>query len=180
MGEFSTYLEQSRHIFSICPECDSVSRLTDLELARRGRYSPDWLDKIEAGIDKAGQDKFALDQRARALKDAARRAAEADLLPRRLREIAPAFAKSGFDPRDVSAILDPVQFVIFEGMSSEDGVRRIVFFSRAGTGPSFESLREAILGRAYDWNLVRVADDGSISQSKKFAASKQNASLEDF
>lgn len=180
MGEFSTYLEQSRHIFSVCPKCDSVSRLTDLELARRGKYTPDWLDKIEAGIEKAGQDRFQLEQKAKALKDAARKEAEAELLPRRLREIAPTFANTGFDPRDVSAILDPVQFVIFEGMSSVDGVRSIVFFSKTGSGSRLESLRQSIRSHAYDWNLVRVADDGSISQSKKFASSKQTVRLDEF
>lgn len=180
MGEFSTYLEQSRHIFSVCPDCDSVNRLTDLELARRGKYVPDWMDKIESGIDKAGQDKFALEQRAKELKEAARREAEAELLPRRLREIAPTFANTGFDPRDVSAILDPVQFVVFEGMNSVDGVRNIVLFSREGGGPKFASLTETIRACAFDWNLVRVADDGSITQSKKFASSRQNARLNEF
>lgn len=180
MGEFSTYLETSRHIFSVCPECDSVSRLTELELGRRGKYVADWLDRIESGIEKTGQDKFALEQRAKELRDAARKEAEAELLPRRLREIAPTFANSGFDPRDVSAILDPVQFVIFEGMNSADGVRNIVFFSRDGSGTRFASLRETIRGHAFDWNLVRVADDGAISQSKKFASSKRNARLSEF
>lgn len=180
MGEFSTYLEQSRHIFSVCPECDSVHRLTDLELSRRGKYAPDWLDRIQVGIEKAGQDRFALEQKAKALREAARKETEAELLPRRLRVIAPDFANTGFNPRDVSAILDPVQFVIFEGMSSEDGVRNIVFFSRSWGGSRLDTLRRAIHSHAYDWNLVRVAEDGSISQSKKFVSSKQNARLDEF
>jgi predicted Holliday junction resolvase-like endonuclease len=180
MGEFSTYIQESRHIFSVCPECESVARIPNLELSRKGKYLPDWLDKIEAGIQRTEQDKFDLGQKAKSLREAARNEVEAELLPRRLREIAPAFAKTGYDPRDVGAILDPVQFVVFEGMSSEDGVRKVVFFSMTTGGARLDSLGRAVKNRAYDWNLIRVADDGCITQSKKFASSRQNARLDEF
>jgi predicted Holliday junction resolvase-like endonuclease len=169
MGEVSTFIQENRHVFSVCPECDSISRLSDLEIARRGTYVPDWLDRIEQGLEKAGQTKFALEQRAKELTDKARRQAEAEILPKRLKEIAPSFARCGLDPRDVSALLDPVEFVVFDGMSGADGVRRVIFLAIGERSRAQTDLERAIESKSYDWNLLRVGDDGKLSQSKKTA-----------
>lgn len=180
MSDFVTYLREGRHMFSACTHCGSIARLSELELERKGRYSPDWLDEISAKLDRLGQRTFELQQKAKDLQAQARSRAEKEILPKRLLQIAPALSRSGVDPRDVSALFDPVEFVVFRGMNSDDGVRDVQFLS---VGPKTEASRrlEAVVAsRAYDWNLIRVSDDGTLTQSKKYASDSRARSLAEF
>ncbi len=180
MSDFSTYLREGRHIFSVCPDCSSIARLSELELERKGRYSPDWLDEIAGKLDRLGQRTFELQQKTKELQAQARLKAEQEILPRRLLQIAPAFARSGIDPRDVSALFDPVEFVVFRGMSSDDGVQEVQFYSVGPQTATSRSLETAVASQSYDWNLVRVSDDGSLTQSKKYASDPKARSLSEF
>ena len=47
VSDLALFLKQNRHLFSVCPECGNVHRLSDLQLAQKGRYQPDWLDALE-------------------------------------------------------------------------------------------------------------------------------------
>ena len=180
MGEFDVYLREYRHIFSVCPECSTIGRLSELELERKGRYLPDWLDQIETKIQTVGERKFGLESKAKELRDKARRKAEEELLPKRLEEIAPSFARRGINPRDVSPLFDPVEFVVFKGLSSGEGVQDVLFYSVGESTSRNHALEASIRSRSYSWNLLRVSGDGSLSQSRRYGANRSSRSLDEF
>ena len=47
MSDLLAFLEEGRHIFSVCPECRRIHRLSDLRLSLGGQYVPDWLDLLD-------------------------------------------------------------------------------------------------------------------------------------
>lgn len=163
MGDFLLLLRESRHIFSICPECGIVHRLSQLQLSSKGRYKADWLDEMERERNKLDERKERLEERARELRLRAKEQAERRELPRLLRRTAPMFVKHRIDPRDVRTLFDPVEFVIFEGMNSDDGIQGVTFIKIGGASAIDRSIERAVKGGKYGWNTLKVADDGRVT-----------------
>lgn len=166
MSDLQTYLTEGRHIFSVCPECGTVHRLSELGLARRGKYALDWMDKIEARRDSLERRRGTLADRAAELQRAAKERAERRVLPQLLSRAAPMFYKLRIDPRDVRTIIHPLDFVVFRGMNSRDGVRAVDLVS-LGSGNAFaNSIRDAVDAHEFGWRTIRVGDKGVIESGE--------------
>jgi predicted Holliday junction resolvase-like endonuclease len=162
MSDLLTFLGEGRHIFSMCPECGEIHRLTDLQLSRKGKYVPDWLDKMEAALARLEERKGSLDDRARALQAAAKEKAERRVLPQLLKRAVPAFYAWGVDPRDVRTLIHPVEFVAFRGMNSRDGVREVTFLNLGPPTPITKSIDKAVEAGDIGWATLRLGDEGSL------------------
>jgi predicted Holliday junction resolvase-like endonuclease len=72
----------------------------------------------------------------------------ASLLGKLLERIAPCFRKFAYDPRDLRCICDPVDYVLFDGLTVERQVRQITFIEvkcgRSRLTPVQRSVREAV------------------------------------
>lgn len=170
MSDLLLFLKESRHIFSVCPECVAVHRLSQLQLSAKGRYKPDWMDEIELEKGKLSERMEKLEERAREFRTQAKEHAERRELPRLLRRVAPVFVKQRIDPRDVRTLFDPVEFVIFEGMNSNDGVRGVTFVQIGGSSAIVRSIERAVRGGKYGWNTLKIADDGRVVGSSGVAS----------
>ena len=75
--------------------------------------------------------------------------------------VAPYLPDFGFNPRDVRFLGDPVDFVVFDGLS-QGTVRRVVFVEvKTGNGEmngSERRVRSAIAARNVEWSLYRIPD----------------------
>jgi predicted Holliday junction resolvase-like endonuclease len=162
MSEFSTYVSEGRHIFSVCPECGSVHRLSELKLSRRGKYVADWMDKVERQRDALEQRRGTLEERAADLQRIAKERAERKILPQLLWRAAPMFYKLKIDPRDVRTIIHPLDFVVFRGMNSRDGVREVSLVNLGSQDAITSSIENAIGAHEFGWRTIRVGEDGTI------------------
>jgi predicted Holliday junction resolvase-like endonuclease len=162
VNDLRTYLTEGRHVFSVCPECGSVHRLSELSLSRRGRYVPDWMDKIDARRDSLEKRRGSLEDRASELQQAAKERAERRVLPQLLHRAIPLFYKFRIDPRDVRTIIHPIDFVVFRGMNSSDGIKGVDLLRLHGGNAFVPSIRRAIDAHEYGWRTVRVGDNGTV------------------
>ncbi len=163
MNEYSTFFKEGRHIFSICPECGSVHRLSDIELSRKGKYVADWMDKVERRRDALAQRRGGLEEKAAELQSAAKQMAEREVLPGLLRRAVPMFFDLGIDPRDVRTISHPIDFIVFQGMGSPEGVREVTLRSLSAGNPLVPSIRATVEAKNFGWGTIRVGDDGVIA-----------------
>ena len=74
------------------------------------------------------------------------------------------FYKLKIDPRDVRTILHPLDFVVFRGMNSRDGVQDVGLVNLGTRTTISTSIRRAIDARNVGWRTIRVGDDGLISR----------------
>lgn len=162
MSDFSTFVREGRHIFSVCPECGSVHRLSELQLSRRGKYVVDWMDKIEGRRDTLEQRRGALEKRAAELQRVAKETAERRVLPQLLRRAAPMFYKLKIDPRDVRTIIHPLDFVVFRGLNSRDGVREVSLVNLGPQNAMTSSIENVIEAHELGWRTIRVGENGAI------------------
>ena len=172
MDSFALYLHESRRIFSVCPECGEVHRLSDLRLTLDEKYEKDWRDKLDDQRDGLEEKIATLGEKASALKKKAKERVERRVLPQLLRNAAPAFACKKIDARDVRTLLHPIDYVAFEGMNSSGGVRMVSLLYIGGRNEQIRTIEEAVAKRSFGWNTVRLGEDGIIQESKNDPASK--------
>jgi len=77
--------------------------------------------------------------------------------------VAPYLPGFGYNPRDVRFVGDPVDFVVFDGLSEGEGdVRNVVFVEvKTGLGElngNERRVKAAITERRVEWSLFRVLD----------------------
>jgi predicted Holliday junction resolvase-like endonuclease len=153
------------HILGICPCCGELFRLTDARpyLKRKPMRSPlDDIEEEEGRLARAGErlDDREAEHRERAAILGQRRA------KRRLRNIDQTFSGSGLDPQDVKVIFDPVEYIVFDGMSN-GSVKRVVFMAHPPTNRYEEgvtaSLDRTVKRGNYEFKTLRVTDDGKIT-----------------
>jgi predicted Holliday junction resolvase-like endonuclease len=97
-----------------------------------------------------------------ASKDAVQRS-RATLLGKLLERLAPCFRRFAYDPRDLRCICDPVDYVLFDGLTVERKVKQITFIEvksgRSRLSGVQRSLREAVEGGRIDtevWEIGRA------------------------
>jgi predicted Holliday junction resolvase-like endonuclease len=97
----------------------------------------------------------------RAISREAIRGSQAAVAGRVFERVAPYLPDFGYNPRDVRFLGDPVDFVVFDGLS-EGNVRKVVFVEvKTGSGElngSERRVKSAITGRRVEWTLYRIPD----------------------
>lgn len=162
MNEVSFYLTEGRRVFSVCPRCGAVHRLSELALAKRGEHETDWLDELRGQRQGLEGTLAGLEEQRKGMVAEARRRAEVEELPQLLRRAAPAFDGTSIDPRDVRILFHPVEFAVFEGMNSGDGVRGVTLLHLGRGGALVEGIGAAVERGNVGWRTIRVDDDGNV------------------
>jgi predicted Holliday junction resolvase-like endonuclease len=165
--EVGLYLREQRHIFGICPDCGQITRLSDIQVSYRGKYVPDWKDKIDKKLEywenKLGDYESKRDEEHAKAIERARKT----LLPKMLDKLFPLMRSQGIQPEDVKVILHPLDFIGFDGMNTEESVKRILMLE-SKSNQAFRkelqtSIQNTIDNGKYDWNLLRVDNTGEIT-----------------
>lgn len=165
MKELVDVFQSFRKILCICPCCGEIVRLSDLHLKYSGRAPKTWLDEYELE-DLSLQEKERLfEEKAEELrqKSVERGRQKVPLLVEKC--LCPEFKKLKYDPYDIKAVMDPVDFVVFDGMNAGEEIRSISFLSRK-PGQNLtvvtESLRLTVNKGNYDWKVARITTDGKV------------------
>jgi predicted Holliday junction resolvase-like endonuclease len=155
-------------LLGICPCCGRWFKLSDAQLfiSKAPTATPfDELAQAQAELEAAIS---RFDEREERVRSLAREKGRL-LARRRLKKIAGWCSEGRFDPNDVKVLFDPVEYVVFAGLSSR-GCSRVAFVDRPPKSRQKELLLES-LGRAIrrgnvEWHTYRVTDDGEVSVEK--------------
>lgn len=159
------FLREGRHIFSVCTECGSLGRLSDLQLSKKGKYRSDWLDLVEGTEERVRARMETLVERKSELEAIARERARSKILPKLLERAAPRFYKRRINPMDVRTLISPTQFVAFKGLSSPDGVREVTFLHVGPKTSTYADVARILATRAVGWNTITLDDNGAVSEA---------------
>ncbi|UCH05779.1 MAG: hypothetical protein JSW05_06335 [Candidatus Thorarchaeota archaeon] len=76
-----------------------------------------------------------------------------------------------YHPQDIKAVLHPIDYVVFCGMTECDEIEKIVCFSVETDDNALKKVRRSIErtidGKSYSWNVARVLDDGTVNCGEK-------------
>lgn len=161
--DITDFLQEQRHIFGTCPHCREVFRLSDARLSYRAKYAPDWLDGLELEEQRLDARIMRFEEREREMRDRAISRARKTVLPGLLSRAVPFFARQGLSPQDAKAVFDPVDFVVFSGLNSGKGLKKVLLLdSKRKRGEVQDSIETAVEKRAVCWSTVKISPHGKI------------------
>jgi predicted Holliday junction resolvase-like endonuclease len=151
-------------IYGFCPCCNEPFRLSDANLFTR--FAPprtpfDKLDDARSRVQRL-EDRFSDDEES--IREEARRRGQRAAAAR-LRAIAPAFVTRRINPNDVKVLFDPVDYVVFRGVSDRC-CKAIDFLDHPPDSTARErsqkSLARALRAGNVEWRTLRVSEDGVV------------------
>lgn len=149
----------------MCPKCNEIVRLSDLQLRAKGKAPRTWLDDYQVDVEKADEIEATFEEEKEKIKEEARergRAQVPELVEQSLDE---KFAKLHYNPYDIKALLHPIDFVVFDGMTNEE-MRNVVLLTKSTTNQYLQTIHNniarAVEDKNYDWKVVRVSQDGQV------------------
>lgn len=163
MSDLETYLRESRRVFSLCPDCNSVWRLSELVLSPDGSYTPDWKDVIDGETAKLRKEQADLQATEKAARTEAFRRAQKERIPVLLERTAPTFVKQGIDPRDIRTLVDPTEFIEFRGYAADQEIEAVRFLHLGTPTPVHASISRALADGSLGWKTAQVGDDGTVT-----------------
>lgn len=158
------YFQIQRQIFGVCPCCGEIFRLSDCNVYARTKPKPDWMDQLAAKSAVLDRTENRIEEQAEAVREKARERGKRQAQAR-IRKMDPIFAPRGLQAADAKILLNPVDFVVFEGLNG-GSVRHMTFLDRKSTNDQRRAIQESIgetlhAGRV-EWRTIRVADDGGM------------------
>ncbi|MBI1828791.1 MAG: hypothetical protein HY222_06265 [Thaumarchaeota archaeon] len=164
-NSFLDTFQQFRTILCLCPECDHLSRLSDLHLRYKGKAPKTWLDDYEFTEQKMEKQESKFEEEEESIREKARERGRAKVPVIVRKSMDQQFAKLKYDPYDIKPLLHPVDFVIFDGMN-KDLMNKIVLLSRNSANSYLQGLQKSVASavreKRYDWKVARVSMDGKI------------------
>lgn len=118
---------ESGSFYCECPVCDQTMHLRDAGLFYLDDFSPEAADLYRQRLDEVKERRKALNELRKRIPLESQRGAEAVNIGFILERIAPSMKSFAFDHNDCRSLFDPIDYVIFEGLSRKGLVERIVF-----------------------------------------------------
>ncbi len=165
MESFVDIFNQFKIIHCMCPKCDMLSRISDLQLRSKEKTEKTWLDTFDTEEKKVqtSEEKFTAEKKEIQAKASLK---GREQVPKLIsKSIHKKFLDLKYDPYDVKAILHPIDFVVFEGMNAGQ-VTDVTLLSGKSANPITQNFHRAIADavkeKRYDWKVLRVSHDGEV------------------
>lgn len=162
---FLDTFQQFKTILCLCPKCNALSRLSDLQLRSKEKAPRTWLDDYEMTSQKLQKQENEFEEKEGEIRERATERGRAQVPEIIRKSMDNQFAKLSYDPYDIKALLHPVEFVVFDGMNKGE-LDNITLLSRLSTNSNLQNLQNAVTKavdeKLYDWKVVRVSLDGDV------------------
>lgn len=163
---FLTEFNQMKAVLCICPECNNISRLSDLHLRSKSKAPLTWLDTYEEKLQRADQKEMEFKEEESNIRKEAKEHGRAQVPELVRKTMDPKMMKLEYDPYDIKAVFHPIDFAIFDGMNKNE-MKNVVLLSKFTKNVQLDSLHKeiakAIENKAYDWKVARVTQDGEVN-----------------
>ncbi len=154
-----------RKILCVCPCCGEIVRVSDLHLQFNGKVAKTWLDDYELGLVSLVDNERLFEEKEGMLRQKSIERGRAKVPTLVKQCLCEDFKQLDYDPYDIKAVMDPVDFVVFDGLNEGKEVRRVTFLTRTPSTilqPVIDSLKKTVDNAKYDWKVVRIYTDGKV------------------
>jgi predicted Holliday junction resolvase-like endonuclease len=136
------FIEAERNIYAQCPSCNEINRLNEFKIFSGKKPPKDLLDKLrEAEQEFEEKKRKIIEERIEKSKQV--------YIGKTLEHLAPVVSSWGHKPRDCRFLVEPIDFIAFDGLFENDEVNKITFIE-AKTGNAKQSSREKSIKNAVD------------------------------
>jgi predicted Holliday junction resolvase-like endonuclease len=118
---------ETEHFYAECPCCGRQVLMKDTDLFYLDDFTPEAEQLYQLKIEEIDERAKELRERRKAIPQVSEIGAAAVNIGFILERIAPSMQAFPFDHNDCRALFDPIDYVIFEGLSRKGAVDKIVF-----------------------------------------------------
>jgi predicted Holliday junction resolvase-like endonuclease len=166
MKELVDVFQSFRKMLCVCPCCGEIVRMSDLHLKYSGMAPKTWLDKYELQLLTLQEKEKLFEEKEDELREKSieRGRRKVPLLVKKC--LCSEFKKLEYDPYDIKAVMDPVDFIVFDGMNAEKEIRNVTFLSRkpdSTMSSVTNSIRKTVSKGDYDWKVARITTTGKVN-----------------
>ncbi len=166
MNSLFEEFSELRKILCICPCCGNIVRVSDLHLKVKKLIVKTWLDTYEAKIIAMNKQEEKFNEKEQKIRDVAVEKGRNEAKKIVNNVVLPIFRKLKLNPFDVKPIFNPIDFLVFNGMTEKEKIKDIIFLSKISKIESLNLIRkqikEIISKRNYNWQVGRIEDEGEI------------------
>ncbi len=138
-------LNRNKNFMGTCPECGDDFRLADSSLFSLDDKPPaEALKQIEEIRARIKDDREALAKRRELITKKAKITAEAVNLGKIVEKIVPSFASFSYTPGDCRALFEPIDYLIFSGLTATSKVDALFFVDVKSGGASLNKRQKEI------------------------------------
>lgn len=152
-------LESSR-CYAQCPCCEEPILLKDAGLFYLDDFSPDAEQRYQQLLQDLKERKKALQARRKTISQTSEVGAKAVNVGFILERIAPSMEEFRFDRNDCRSLFDPIDYLIFEGLSKKGLVTKIIFADiKTGTarlGSKQKAIRDLVDRKRVAWDTYET------------------------
>jgi len=154
-----------RRILCVCPHCNQILRLSDLHLKYVGKAPKTWLDEYESKMLSLQKKVEAFEEKEKEIRDQSIERGRKKVPALVKKCLCTEFANLKYDPYDIKALMYPVDFIVFDGLNTDE-LRRITFLSR-NTASSrqtlmLKSIQQTLNKKDYEWKVSRIDMNGKV------------------
>jgi predicted Holliday junction resolvase-like endonuclease len=164
MSLFEEY-QHFRTILAFCP-CGQIHRVSDLKLKTKAEARKTWLDEYEENARILSEKELAFADQLKTLREEAREKGRVEAEKAFYKAVCPAIRKLKINPFDLKPILNPIDFVAFNGMTKDEEISDIVLLTRehacAYLNPIRGQIKKAVEKQSYEWQEAHIDESGNI------------------
>jgi predicted Holliday junction resolvase-like endonuclease len=158
--------QEFRKILCICPCCGDIVRVSDLKLKAKGSTTSTWLDTHEKNRRAIEGKEERFEEIREELRIRAREKGRKEADNAFNKAISPKIKALKLNPHDIEAILHPIDYIAFKGMTAKDTISEILLLTQQSKNPALQALRDqvkkTIQTRSYEWKTARIDDKWNI------------------
>lgn len=154
-----------RRILAVCPCCGEIHRVSDLRLKSKVETKKTWLDEYDANSQKLTVKEQEFEAQEEKLRQEAIEKGRKEAAKTFQKALCPSLKKLKLNPYDVKPIFHPIDFVAFNGMTTQEQISDILLLAReqcAALDPIRKQIKKAVNNYKYDWQVARIDDNGNI------------------
>ena len=161
------FLTIQRQIFGVCPRSGELFRLSDCTIFQKKKPLQDWMDNLDAQAERLDLANERLDEKEEALREKAREKGRKQAM-KAVRRLDSIFTPRRLNPDDAKVIFHPIDYIVFSGMKQANEIQRIVLLDKEASDDDHRrvqhSIEKVIETENYEWQTLRVQEDGKIVQ----------------
>lgn len=165
MKDLIDAFQSLRKVLCVCPCCGEIVRVSDLHLQYKGKVAKTWLDNYELDLVSMAEKEQKFEEKEEELRQKSIERGRAKVPQIVKKCLCDDFKALSYDPYDMKAVMDPVDFVVFDGLNEGKEVRNVTFLTRTPSvimRPVIESLKTAVDNGNYDWKVARISTEGKV------------------
>ena len=147
--------------YAECPCCGEPVKLSSAGLFYMDEFTPEARQRYEVACQGIAERKELLAAMRKKIKSGSERGAKAVNIGFVLERLAPGMKGFRFDKNDCRSLFDPIDYVIFEGLSAKGRVSRLIFAdiktgdARLQAGQ--KAIRAAVEAHKVEWDTYQSA-----------------------